>query len=118
MVKRKKLKILAAGDIHDSEIIAEHLAEKAKKNKVDLVVLAGDISNPFQKEKVLGHFKDRNLETVFVPGNWDNDLDVKFMKDLYGASNLEGYYSRKGEVDFMGWEMLTSDWTIIKKKTS
>jgi hypothetical protein len=99
---KKKLRILAAGDIHGSESIAENLAIKAEKNKVDLVVLAGDISSPFQKEKVIGHFTDRGLETLFVPGNWDSDLDVRFIKEMYGTKNLEGYYIRKGKIDFLG----------------
>lgn len=99
---KKKLKILAAGDIHGSEAIAENLAVKAKRNNVDLVVLAGDISSPFQKEKIIGHFAERELETIFVPGNWDNDLDVRFMKQMYGTKNLEGYYLRKGKIDFLG----------------
>ncbi len=102
MDKGRKFKILAAGDIHGSEEVAEHLAIKAEKNGVDLVVLAGDISSPFQKEKVIGHFRDRNLETVFVAGNWDSDLDVKFMREIYGISNLDGYTFSKDGVDFVG----------------
>lgn len=98
----RKIRILAAGDIHGSEAIAENLAIRAEKSKVDLVVLAGDISNPINKEKVMGHFKDRRLEAIFVPGNWDSDSDVKFMKSMYGATNLEGCYFRKGGVDFFG----------------
>jgi Icc-related predicted phosphoesterase len=102
MENNKKLKILAAGDLHGSEIIAERLAIKAKRENVDLVILAGDISSPFKKEKVLGHFKERGLETVFVPGNWDSDLDVRFMEDMYSMTNLEGYYFSKGRIDFLG----------------
>jgi uncharacterized protein len=102
MGKNKKLKILAAGDLHGSEAIAENLARKAKRDKVDLVILAGDISSPFKKEKVLGHFRERGLETIFVPGNWDSDLDVKFMKEMYSANSLERGYVKKGEIGFFG----------------
>ncbi len=99
---QKKIKILAAGDIHGSEVIAEHLAIKAEKNKVDLVVLSGDISSPLRREKVMGHFKDRKLETIFVPGNWDSDLDIKFIREIYGTTNVDGYLFKKGGIDFLG----------------
>ena len=38
----KKLRILAAGDLHGDLDIARKLSAKGKKEKVDLVVLAGD----------------------------------------------------------------------------
>ena len=40
----KKLKILAAGDIHGDTSLAEKLAIRAEKEKVDLVILCGDIT--------------------------------------------------------------------------
>ncbi|GAF97324.1 unnamed protein product, partial [marine sediment metagenome] len=42
--KHTKIKILAAGDIHGDIGLAEKLAEKAKKEKVDLVILCGDLT--------------------------------------------------------------------------
>jgi uncharacterized protein len=102
MKNEKKLRILAAGDLHGDEQIAEDIAKKAEKEKVDLVVLAGDLSSPFKKGGILGPFKKRNLETLFVPGNWDNDLDAKFFREIYGIKNLDGYYFSKGNVDFVG----------------
>jgi len=38
------MKILAAGDLHGDINAAKKLAEKAKKQKVDLVVLSGDFN--------------------------------------------------------------------------
>ena len=37
---RRKLKILAAGDIHGDSRLANQLAERANKEKVDLVIRA------------------------------------------------------------------------------
>ena len=42
----KKLKILAAGDLHGDFDVAKKLLAKAKRSKVDLVVLAGDTALP------------------------------------------------------------------------
>lgn len=93
---------MAAGDIHGSEVIAENLAKKAEKYKVDFVILTGDIFNPLKKERVISPFKKRNLEVLFIPGNWDTDLDVKFLKEQYKLKSLDGYYFRKDNVDFIG----------------
>ena len=38
------MKILASGDLHNDSRAAEKLAEKAEKEKVDLVILCGDIT--------------------------------------------------------------------------
>ena len=40
-----KLKILAAGDFDGKSFICKNLAQKAKENNVDLVVLCGDITD-------------------------------------------------------------------------
>jgi uncharacterized protein len=98
----KKIKILAAGDIHGDESIAKNLAIKGERNKVDLVVLAGDITNPLKKKKVMGHFKDRGLEAVFVPGNWDFNEDINFIKKTYGSINLDEGCLTLGNINFFG----------------
>jgi len=48
---KKKLKILAAGDIHGDSRLASQLAQKAAKEKVDLVILAGDLTMGDQSTK-------------------------------------------------------------------
>ena len=53
----KKLKILAASDLHGSRTIAERLSEKAKKEKVDLVVLAGDINGMAEGDGSILHVR-------------------------------------------------------------
>ena len=41
---KKKMKILAAGDIHGDTGLAKKLAERAYSHKVDLVILCGDLT--------------------------------------------------------------------------
>ena len=57
--KQKKLRILAAGDIHGDSSLTKKLAEKADKEKVDLVILAGDITSPLETPNVIKPFKER-----------------------------------------------------------
>ena len=57
----KKLKILAAGDIHGDVGLEKKLAEKAKKEHVELVVLCGEITQADQsKDNLIGPFKKLN----------------------------------------------------------
>ena len=96
----KKLKILAAGDLHGSLSVAERLAKKGKREKVDLVVLAGDIFG-YEKEdvEILEPFIKRGQRVVFVPGNCDFDEDLEKLKD---GKNLHGRYVCYGDVGIAG----------------
>ena len=60
MKYEKKLRILAAGDIHGNTKLAKELAEKAKKEKVDLVILTGDIVGLIETENIIKPFIDMN----------------------------------------------------------
>ena len=52
------MKILASGDIHGDTKLAEALADKAEKENVDLVILAGDITFADQSTKnIIGPFE-------------------------------------------------------------
>ena len=100
--QRKKLRILAASDIHGDYDIAKRLAKKAKKKKVDLVVLAGDIHGVYEGEDVLAPFKKAHQKVVFVPGNWDSTFEVSLLKDRHDVRNISGYYANYKGVDVVG----------------
>ena len=97
---KKKLRILAASDIHGSLDLARRLSEKAKKNKVDLVLLAGDIAGFEFDKRIIDTFKTAKQKVVFVPGNWDLTEDIYAMK--HSAKNLHNYYLTYGEVGLTG----------------
>jgi putative phosphoesterase len=105
MKKEKKgLRILAAGDLHGSERIAKTLAEKAKKEKVDLVVLAGDLHGSLLGSgEVILPFKKAKQKVVFVPGNWDSSLEVDILRYEHGIKNLDAYYVSYNGVDIVGF---------------
>ena len=100
--KEEKLKILAAADIHGDVGIAKKLAEKAKKNKVDLVVLLGDLHGMQGGEDVITPFKKANQRVVFVPGNWDSSFEANTLRDLHKVKNLDGYYATYNGVGIVG----------------
>ncbi|MBI4448305.1 metallophosphoesterase family protein [Candidatus Woesearchaeota archaeon] len=83
------MKILAAGDIHGDTDLAKQLAQKAEKEKVDLVVLCGDITQQESStEHLVGMFKQKVL---LIPGNHESQATADFLAELYKAKNLHGY---------------------------
>ena len=97
----KKLRILAAADLHGSLDIAKKLSAKAKKNKVDLVVLAGDIYGYSEGEKgILSPFRKAGQKVIFVPGNCDFDEEVGMLRK--DGKNINNYYVTYGDVGIVG----------------
>ena len=85
-------KILAAGDIHGDTSLAKKLAEKAEKEKVDLLVLCGDITD-FDKstDNLIGPFVKKKQKVLLIPGNHEGLATADFFAEMYGATNLHGY---------------------------
>ena len=119
MLKNKKLKILAAGDLHGDFDIAKKLSKKAKKGKVDLVVLAGDIYGYDKGEPgILETFKKAGQKVVFVPGNCDFDEEIETLKE---GKNIHNYYVTYGGVGIAGignpnWKLSLDDIDLAKIK--
>lgn len=87
----EKLKILAAGDLHGDVGIAKKLAKKGKREKVDLIVLAGDIHGYCgEGEGILKPFAKAGQKVVFVPGNLDFDEDLVDLSK--SGKNIHNYY--------------------------
>ncbi len=99
---KDKLRILAAGDIHGDSSLTKKLAEKASKSKVDLVILAGDITSPIETKNLLKPFKDKNQKVLLVPGNWDDLSTINFLADKYSMRNLHGYSTKYKNVGIFG----------------
>ncbi len=99
---RKKLKILAVGDIHGDTGLVKKLAEKASKKKVDLVILAGDITSPIETPNLVRPFKEKHKKVLLIPGNWDSIATVDFLAELYGMKNIHGYSVKYKRVGIFG----------------
>lgn len=103
---KKKTKILAAGDIHGDTGLVKKLAEKAKKENVDLIILAGDITMFDTKtENIVGPFVKLKKPVLLLHGNHESLATIDFLTELYGphAKNLHGYsFTTKNNVGIFG----------------
>ncbi len=97
------MRILAAGDIHSDKDLVEKLAEKAEKENVDLVILAGDLGLAgAQIEGLIGPFVKRKKQVFVIPGNHESNATVNSLAELYGIRNIHGKYEIIGNVGFFG----------------
>lgn len=105
MAKSKKIKILAAGDIHGDTGLVKRLAKKAKKENVDIVILAGDLTfDESSTSGIIGPFVKEKKTVLLLHGNHESLATVDFLADLYSpsAKNLHGYSFSKGDVGIFG----------------
>ena len=102
----KKTKILAVGDIHGDTGLVKRLAKKAKKEDVDLVILAGDLTHMGESDtkELIGPFVKENKKVLLIPGNWDSPGTAEFLAQKYSpdAKNLHGYSIEKGDLGIFG----------------
>lgn len=97
------MRILAAGDIHGDRSLAVRLAEKAEKEKADLVIITGDITHFDQSaDGIMGPFLDKKKKVLFVPGNHDSFATADFLVAMYGVKNIHGYSVRYEDVGIFG----------------
>ena len=97
------MRILAAGDIHGDTGLAQRLADKAKKEKVDLVVLCGDITyGEASTDNLIGPFVKNKQKVVLIPGNHETVATADFFAEVYGVTNLHGYSIKSGNVGMFG----------------
>jgi uncharacterized protein len=97
------MKILAISDVHGDRSFIKEMAQKGEKEKVDLVILAGDLADHNGSvEGLVGPFKAKGLDVALLPGNHEGLAEIGFLVDKYGAKNLHGYVLEKGEVGIFG----------------
>lgn len=103
--KEKKTKILAIGDIHGDTGLVKKLAEKAKKENVDVVILSGDITFLENSiEGLIGPFAKEKKDVLIVPGNHESISTTAFLSEMYSpySNHLHGYSFIKNDVGFFG----------------
>lgn len=97
------MKILALSDLHGDRFLSQKMAEKANAEKVDLVILAGDLADKAgNMEGIIGPFKEKGLDVAIIPGNHEGMADINFLIERYGIKNLHGYTLKKGDVGIFG----------------
>jgi uncharacterized protein len=100
----KKLRIFAAGDLHGDSNLTKKLAERAKREKVDLVILAGDLTNFEQTYRgIIGPFTRIKKPILILHGNHESIATIDFLSQIYSnTKNLHGYSFSKGDVGIFG----------------
>jgi len=103
-MEKKKLKILAIGDIHGDTRLAEKLAKRAKKENVDIVIIAGDLTWLEQSTKnIVGPFVKEKKEVLLIPGNHETMPTIKMLVDTYpGTKHIHGYSIMRNDVGIFG----------------
>jgi Icc-related predicted phosphoesterase len=114
----KKTKILAVGDIHGDTGLVKKLAEKAKKENVDLVILAGDLTHfEMSVKNLIGPFLKADKEVLILPGNHESLATIDFLTNLYpNAKNIHGYSFRKGDLGIFGAGLADIGVTAVNDK--
>ena len=97
------MRILALSDVHGDRSFIKRMADHAEKEKVDLVILAGDIADEAHMvDGMVGPFKAKGLEVAVLPGNHEGMGEIGFLIDKYHALNLHGYAMKFGDVGIFG----------------
>lgn len=103
MTDNHKTKILAVGDIHGDTGLVKRLAERAKKENVDLIILAGDLTlMEISAKNLIGPFVKAKKEVLILPGNHETSATTNFLAELYGIKNIHGYSFSKNDVGIFG----------------
>ncbi|MBU4070098.1 MAG: metallophosphoesterase [Nanoarchaeota archaeon] len=102
--KRKKTRILAIGDIHGDKGLVKRLAEKAKKEKIDLVILTGDLTFAEKSTKdLIGPFIKAKKQVLLIHGNHESLATADFLAEMYPPTkNLHGYAFKKNGLGIFG----------------
>ncbi len=95
------VRIFAAGDFHGDKSIAKSLAEKAVREKADVIVLNGDIVEENKTEGIIYYFIKTGIPVFLVPGNHDWHA-AEFLSAQYNVKNLHGKNHKFGNVGIVG----------------
>jgi len=105
MKNSKKTKILVLGDVHGDTGLVKKMAEKAKKENVDLVILTGDMTFVEQSVKnLIGPFVKAKKQVLLIHGNHESRATTDFLTELYGPNtkNLQEYSFKKNDIGIFG----------------
>ncbi|MEM3091464.1 MAG: metallophosphoesterase [Candidatus Pacearchaeota archaeon] len=99
----RKTKVLAIGDIHGDIDLVERLVERVKKENIDIIILAGDLT--FEERSVeglIGPFVKEKKSVLLIPGNHESGATIEFLAQKYNVKNLHGYGFEKNGIGFFG----------------
>ncbi len=97
------MKVLAFADTHgDMSLIQQHV-KTAEKEKVDLVIIAGDFTMmDAPPQNLVGPFKAIGKKVLIINGNHDSEMTLDFLSERYKVRNLNKYAVTYDGVGFFG----------------
>ena len=103
-MSNKKTKILAIGDIHGDSRLMKKLAQQAKEENVDIVILAGDLTYAEQEFKeVIKPFTDLKKQVLLIPGNHEGVATTDLLAEIYSPTkSIPGYSFIKNNLGIFG----------------
>ena len=96
------MKILGAGDFHGDIEKTKKLAELAEKEKVDLIILCGDLQEEDSIDNILAPFKEKNQKILLIGGNHESLATAEFLASINEAKNIHGYSVRYQDIGIFG----------------
>ncbi len=96
------MRILGAGDLHGDVSLAKKLSAKALKEKADLIVLCGDLTQEHSLDNVLQPFKEKNQKVLLISGNHESIATADFLAYINKAKHLHGYSVKYEETGIFG----------------
>ena len=100
--KEKKLRLLVASDVHGDAKLMRRLAEKAEREKADIIVLCGDLTDfDMYGKGLIAPFLEKKKEVLFVSGNHDIAAS-DILAEKYKIKNLQFYPIKIKNVGFFG----------------
>jgi len=101
---QKKTRILAVGDIHGDSRLVKKLAEKAERENIDLVILAGDITFLDNEVKnIISPFMKINKKVLLLHGNHEGVATIDSFTEIYpNTKNIHGYSVRHNNIGIFG----------------
>ena len=99
-----KTKIMAVGDIHGDVGLVKKLAKKAIDEKVDLVIIPGDLTWLNQSTKdLIGPFVKAHKKALLIPGNHEPLSTIDFLSQIYpNTKNIHGYGIKENDLGIFG----------------
>ena len=100
----KKTKILAIGDVHGDTGLVKKLVERAKKENVDLIILAGDLTFAERSTSyIVGPFIGAKKQVLLIPGNHESIATADFLAQAYpNTKNIHGNGVKKNGLGIFG----------------
>src|SRR3989344_4391901 len=97
-------KILAIGDIHGDTGLVKKIAKMAKDEKVDIIILPGDLTWLEQSTKnLIGPFIKENKKVLIMPGNHETMATIDFLTQVYpNTKNIHGIGIKENDLGIFG----------------